>query len=84
MAKFEELKIDKQVKLVNDALEGEVYTALAMHDGGLEIMDIKGLEVHISYQGACAGCPMAATGTLMFVQNTLQEKVDKRIQVKIV
>ncbi|MBU0577870.1 NifU family protein [Patescibacteria group bacterium] len=84
MAKFEELKIDKQVKLVNDALEDEVYTALAMHDGGLEIMDIKGLEVHISYQGACAGCPMASTGTLMFVENTLQEKVDKRIQVKIV
>ena len=81
---FEKLNIDKQVQLVNDALEAEVYSAMAMHNGGLEIEDIKGLEVHIRYQGACVGCPMAETGTLMFVEHTLQEKVDPRIQVKIV
>jgi Fe-S cluster biogenesis protein NfuA len=81
---FEKLPIDKQVELVNKALEKEVYTAMAMHNGGLEIADIKGLEVHIRYQGACVGCPMAETGTLMFVEYTLQEKIDPRIKVKIV
>ena len=80
---FTKLPIDKQIKLVNKALEGEVYSAMAMHNGGLSIVDIKGLEVHISYQGACVGCPMAGTGTLMFVEYTLQEKIDPRIKVKI-
>ena len=80
---FEKLSINKQVKLVNDALEEEVYTAMTMHNGGIEIMDIKGFEIHIKYQGACVGCPMAETGTLMFIEYTLQEKIDPRIQVKI-
>jgi Fe-S cluster biogenesis protein NfuA len=81
---FEKLPIKKQVELVQKALEEEVYSAMAMHNGGLTIEDIKGFEVHIKYQGACVGCPMAETGTLMFVEYTLQEKVDPRIKVKIV
>ena len=81
---FLSLDIDEQVKLVNEALEEEVYMALAMDGGGLEIMDIDGLNVLISYYGACGGCPMAGTGTLMFIQDTLQKKIDERIQVKIV
>ena len=80
---FEKLDIKKQLELVHSALEEEVYSAMAMHQGGLTIVDIKGLEVHIEYQGACVGCPMAETGTLMFVEHTLQEKVDPRIKVKI-
>ena len=80
---FEKLKLEKQVELVNKALEEEVYSAMAMHNGGLEIEDIDGLIVYIKYQGACVGCPMAETGTLMFVENTLQEKIDERIRVKI-
>lgn len=80
---FKKLPIDKQIKLVNKALEGEVYSAMAMHNGGLTIVDIKGLNVYISYQGACVGCPMAGTGTLMFVEYTLQKKVDPGIKVKI-
>ena len=80
---FGKLDIKKQVQLVNKALEKNVYTALAMHDGGLEIMDIDGFNVYIRYYGACGTCPMAETSTLLFVQNTLQEEVDKKIQVKI-
>ena len=80
---FEKLSLEAQVELVNNALEEEVYSAMAMHDGGLTIEDIDGLIVYIKYKGACVGCPMAGTGTLMFVEYTLQEKVDPRIRVKI-
>lgn len=79
---FEKLPLEKQVGLVNSALEGEVYSAMAMHNGGLTIEDIDGLIVYIKYQGACVGCPMANSGTLMFVEYTLQEKIDPRIRVK--
>ncbi|MBU0727223.1 NifU family protein [Patescibacteria group bacterium] len=80
---FDKLSKNKKIKLVHKALEEEVYSALAMHEGGLEVEDIDGFTVYINYQGACVGCPMAETGTLMFVENTLQTKVDERIQVKI-
>lgn len=81
---FLKLDIDKQVQLVNDALTDEVYPALMQDGGGLEIMDIEGLDVLIRYYGACAGCPAATTGTLVFIEETLKDKVDQNIRVKIV
>ena len=80
---FDKLKEEEQIELVNNALSREVYSAMAMHNGGLEIDSIDGFVVFIKYQGACVGCPMATTGTLMFVENTLKENVDERIIVKI-
>ena len=81
---FLKLSVDEQVKLVNEALKDEVLPALEMDGGGLEIMDIDGTNVLIQYYGACGGCPMATTGTLLFIQNTLQQKVDERIEVHVV
>ena len=81
---FLKLGIDDQVLLVNEALSEQVYMALEMDGGGMEIMDIEGTDVLIRYFGACGGCPISESGTLVFIQNTLQEKVDPRIQVKIV
>ena len=81
---FLKLGIDDQVLLINDALSEQVLPALEMDGGGMEIMDIEGTDVLIRYFGACGNCPIGESGTLMFIQNTLQEKVDPRIQVKIV
>ena len=54
---------------------------LASHGGGLEIMDIEGSKVFIRYYGACQGCPLASTGTLQFIEETLQSQIDKKIRV---
>ena len=81
---FVKLGIDDQVLLVNETLSEQVFPMLEMDGGGLEIMDIQGADVLIRYYGACANCPIGESGTLVYIQNTLQEKVDPRIQVKIV
>lgn len=81
---FLKLGVDDQVLLINEALSEQVYTVLEMDGGGMEIMDIEGTDVLIRYYGACANCPIGESGTLLYIQNTLQEKVDPRIQVKIV
>ena len=78
---FSKLDIDSQVKLVNKALETDVLPMLMSHGGGLEIMDIVGWEVIIKYYGACHGCPLASSGTLEFIEHTLQTQIDKRIRV---
>lgn len=84
-ADFLKLPVNKQVEAVNDALAGEVYMTLAMHGGGIEIMDIKGTEIFIKYYGACVGCPFAESGAeLAYIEKILQEKVDPRIRVKTV
>lgn len=81
---FVKLGIDDQVLLVNEALSEQIMPMLEMDGGGMEIMDIQGTDVLIRYHGACGNCPIAESGTLIFIQNTLQEKVDSRLQVKIV
>lgn len=81
---FLDLTIDEQVTLIDDALSEQVYMALEMDGGGMEIMDIQGTDVLIQYYGACGGCPISESGTLVFIQQTLQMKVDPRIEVKIV
>ena len=81
---FLEMAVDDQVCLIDEALSGEVYAALERHGGGVEIMDIEGANVLIRYHGACGHCPISESGTLYLIQTTLQEKVDPRIQVKIV
>ncbi len=81
---FLKLEVDEQVRLIDDALSEQVYMALEMDGGGMEIMDIEGTDILIRYHGACGGCPISESGTLVFIEQTLKEKVDERIQVKIV
>ena len=81
---FSRLDIDEQVRLVDEALTPEVYPALEMDGGGLEIMDIEDYTVMVRYFGACGGCHIGKTGTLDFITWTLQTKVDEKITVEIV
>ena len=81
---FLKLEVDEQVGLINDALSEQVYMALEMDGGGMEIMDIDGTDILIRYHGACGGCPISESGTLVFIQQTLKEKVDPRLEAKIV
>jgi len=81
MKDFAKLDIDKQIELINKALEADVIPMLASHGGGLEIMDIEKTDVLVRYYGACQGCPLASTGTLEFIEFTLQSNIDERIRV---
>lgn len=81
---FLKLEVDDQVKLIDEALSEQVYMALEMDGGGMEIMDIEGTDILIRYHGACGGCPIGESGTLVFIEQTLQMKIDSRIKVKIV
>lgn len=78
---FSKLDLDDQVNLINEVLEPEVYPALQMDGGGLEIMDIQGYEVLIQYYGACGNCSIGETATLPFIEQTLQSQIDPRIKV---
>lgn len=78
---FKKLPLDEQVRRVNDALMTSVYPMLGSHGGGVEIMDIQGTDVSIHYFGACHGCSLSGSGTLQFIEQTLQAQVDEEIRV---
>ena len=67
-------------KKIEAALE-EVRPALRADGGDLELVDIKGWKVYCRLTGACAGCMGAERTLKLLVENTLRERVDKRIEV---
>ena len=79
--KFSVLPLEEQVRRVNEALMASVYPMLGSHGGGVEIMDIQGTDVSIHYFGACHGCSLSGSGTLQFIEQTLQAQVDEEIRV---
>ena len=78
---FDKLPLEEQVNRLNEVLRMHVYPMLGSHGGGLEIMDIQGFEVSVRYFGACNGCMLAGSGTLQFIEQTLQAQVDENIRV---
>lgn len=78
---FNKMDVDEQVELIHHALEAEVMPLLRSHGGGLEILDIDDYNVIVKYYGTCHGCPLSSTGTLDFIQFTLQSEIDENIRV---
>ena len=72
------------IEEIDQILDETIRPGLAMDGGGVDIIDLSDeLELSVSYQGACGSCPSSTTGTLMAIQNILQEQFDPRITVKI-
>lgn len=69
------------MKKVEKTLDEYVRPMLRKDGGDVELVDIKDTLVYCRLQGACAGCPGAATTLKMMVEKTLKEWVDERIRV---
>ena len=70
------------IEKIEEVLEKSVRPALQRDGGGLEVVSFEDNVLTIKYQGACGGCPHAAKGTLMFIQDVLQKEVDSSITVE--
>ncbi|MCB0406655.1 MAG: NifU family protein [Bdellovibrionales bacterium] len=74
-AKPDRSKISEEQKIIEEILDRTIRPGLQADGGDLEIIKIKGNEVHILYQGACGGCPSAMMGTLDAIQGILQHEL---------
>jgi NFU1 iron-sulfur cluster scaffold homolog, mitochondrial len=76
---------DKQALVfeIDDILDETIRPGLAMDGGGVDIIDLSDeMVLTVRYQGACGSCPSSTTGTLMAIENILQEQFDPRITVQ--
>lgn len=65
-----------------DALLDERIRPYLAGDGGwLEIIGLEGNTLSIRYEGACGSCPSSLTGTLMAIENMIQDQIDPEITV---
>jgi NifU-like protein len=80
---FSKLTIPLKLKTIETALDKHVRPSLAADSGGVDIMDIHGNDIFVTYTGHCKGCPSAEHGTLAFIQDALHQHVDPSINVKL-
>jgi Fe-S cluster biogenesis protein NfuA len=79
--KFESMSKESKIELIDKIFDLEIRSALREDGGGVEIIGIDGWELYIAYQGACSSCSAAIGGTLYFMQDILQQRIDSRLKI---
>ncbi len=74
----------KRAKLIERIIDEEVRPVLKRDGGDVEIVDVKGNLVYVSFTGACDGCDSAAETLDILVTVSLQSLLDPEIQVILV
>ena len=72
---------DPKIRMIEALLDERIRPYLAGDGGWLEIVDLSGHTLRIRYQGACGSCPSSLTGTLMAIENMIQDEIDPEISV---
>ncbi len=82
---FRSSSLIQKHRAVEEVLDRQVRPNLLAEGGNLEVVDMKqdgdALEVYVSFQGACKGCPSSRTGTQKFIQDALRDTLDPSIRV---
>lgn len=84
---FREHSYEKQQELILDAIERYIRPILVKDGGNIMLLDYVNspqIEIRLAYQGNCAGCSLAATGTYDLIKGTLSQIIDENIRVYII
>jgi len=78
------LSDNPQIAEIEAILDERIRPYLASDGGWLEIVDLTDKTLQIRYEGACGSCPSSLTGTLMAIENMIQEEIDPEMEVVVV
>ena len=78
------MTILQKIKLIERTLEEQVRPVLKKDGGDVELIDVEGNAVKISFRGMCAGCRSAAITRDNLVAKALHEFVDPALTVELV
>lgn len=72
-----------EIAKIDAILNQTIRPALQMDGGDLNIVNLEGNVLWISYQGACGSCPSATMGTKYAIENLLREEYNPDIVVEL-
>ncbi|MCR5504214.1 MAG: Fe-S cluster assembly protein NifU [Elusimicrobiaceae bacterium] len=79
---FSSLTIVEKIKAIENVLNTEIKPQLNQDGGSIELVDLQGNTVIVRLLGGCASCIASQMTLKNFVGKTLQEKLDKNLEVK--
>ena len=72
----------QRIKLVEETIQREVRPQLQQDGGDIELIDVDGNHVYVSFRGACAKCLVAEFTMKEVVEGRLREFVSEDIVVE--
>ena len=72
----------QKIKLIEETIEQEIRPALRQDGGDIELIDVEGDRILVSFRGACAKCRIAKVTIMNVVQPKLREFVSEDIFVE--
>jgi len=73
---------DPEIAKINAILDSTIRPGLQMDGGDLHIVDFDGINLTVSYQGACGSCPSSTMGTLKAIEGILRDQYNPEITVQ--
>ena len=73
---------DPEIAKINAILDSTIRPGLQMDGGDLQIVSFDGLNLIVSYQGACGSCPSSTMGTLKAIESILRDQYNPGISVQ--
>ena len=70
-----------RLEQVREVLENDIARALRTDGGDIELVEIRGNEVHVRLTGACASCPSSQATIKGWVESQLREHVSDDLEV---
>src|SRR5262249_30836639 len=65
---------DPEIAKINAILDNTIRPGLQMDGGDLQIVSLDGINLTVSYQGACGSCPSSTMGTLRAIESILRDQ----------
>jgi len=81
-AKTSKLTVLQKVKLIEETLDREIRPMLQRDGGAIELIDVSGNSVIVSFRGMCAGCQSAQITMKEVVEAKLREFVSNDLVVE--
>ena len=73
---------DPEIAKINAILDNTIRPGLQMDGGDLQIVSFDGINLTVSYQGACGSCPSSTMGTLKAIESILRDQYNPEITVQ--
>jgi NifU-like protein len=71
----------QKINLIQKTLEEDIRPALAADGGDIDLIDVEGDKVMVSFRGKCVDCPMAGITLKDYIQVKLREHVTEELVV---
>lgn len=78
---WDPLSVAEKMALIEEILAKDIRPYIELDAGGVELVRLEGLEVHIVYSGSCTSCFSATGATLSYIQQHLRANVHPSLTV---